>query len=60
MAQRAASRLGLAFEHRPAGYDELGGAMRRFSVRLAPRPAARAADTTKGTTALDAVKEAAA
>ena len=37
MARRAAARLGLAFEHRPTGYGELGTAM----ARLAASPAAR-------------------
>lgn len=34
MARRAAARLGLAFEHRPTGYGELGSAMARLSGGL--------------------------
>jgi Protein of unknown function (DUF1638) len=35
MARRAAARLGLAFEHRPTGYGELGSAMARLAGGLA-------------------------
>lgn len=35
MAQRAAGRMGLALEHRPTGYGELGTAMARLADRLA-------------------------
>ncbi len=36
MARRAAARLGLAFEHRPTGYGELGTAMARLTASPAP------------------------
>ena len=42
MAERAAERLGLAFEHRPTGYGELGTAM----TRLADQPATTKTNTT--------------
>ena len=35
MAQRAAQRLGLAFEHRPTGYGELGTAVAGLAAELA-------------------------
>jgi hypothetical protein len=35
MAQRAAQRLGLAFEHRPTGYGELGTAIAGLATELA-------------------------
>ena len=41
MAKAAATRLGLAFEHRPTGYGELGTAM----ARLAAPPTGAADDT---------------
>jgi hypothetical protein len=36
MARRAAARLGLAFEHRPTGYGELGSAIARLAGRQVP------------------------
>ena len=40
MAQRAAVRLGLAFEHRHTGYGELGSAMARLAADGGERPTA--------------------
>jgi hypothetical protein len=44
MARRAAQRLGLAFEHRPTGYGELGSAMARLAAKLAVDGIAGSAD----------------
>jgi hypothetical protein len=41
-AQRAADRLGLAFEHRPSGYGELGVAMARLGAEIGVAVEARA------------------
>lgn len=38
-AQRAAERLGLAFEHRPTGYGELGAAFERLRAQIDGAPA---------------------
>lgn len=46
MAQRAAARLGLAFEHRQTGYGELGSAMARLAAGRGRRAPAGAAGTT--------------
>jgi hypothetical protein len=58
MAQRAAQRLGLAFEHRPTGYGELGTAMASLALELAADASADFAE--EGSVRPAATKEAAA
>ncbi len=53
LARRAAVRLGLAFEHRPTGYGELGSAM----ARLAGGPARKAGEGREQAEAGVAAKE---